>query len=189
MVDRLIRSKSRVRPSHGLRQPRMPSCEPLDVEFVNDRLVPRRARTAIITPCECGIDDRGQHRERCVVATVEREVFFGILDAVSVDLVAPANVPPNRPGVWLEHDFIGIEPVPVLRSVWTVHPVAIQLARQDARDVAVPDEVGLLRQRDASGLARTVGRVEQAQLHFERVLGEDRKVDAGAVPGCAERIG
>ena len=76
MVDRLIRSESRVRASHGLGQPRMPSREPLDVEFVNDRLVPRRARTAIVTPREGGIDDRGQHRERRVVATVEGEVFF-----------------------------------------------------------------------------------------------------------------
>ena len=105
-----------------------------------------------------------------------------------MDLVAPADVPANRLRVRVEHHLVGIEPVPELRVVRTVNPVAVELAGQDAGNVAVPDQVSLLRQRDANGFARAVRRVEQAQLHFECVLGENREVNAGTVPGCAERI-
>src|ERR1700741_4257214 len=109
--------------------------------------MPRRTRATILTPRERRIDDRGQHRERGVVAAVEREGLPRISEAVSMDFVAPAGVPANRLRVRFQHHFVGVEPVPELRGVWTVDPVAVELAWQDAGDIAVPEEVGLLRQR------------------------------------------
>ena len=53
----------------------------------------------------------------------------------------------------------------------------------------MPDHVGLLGQGDAGCLCGRVEGVEQAQLDLGGVLGEQREVDAGPVPGRAERVG
>ena len=52
----------------------------------------------------------------------------------------------------------------------------------------MPDLVGALAQLDALQLVAAAG-VEQAQLDLLGVLGEQREVDALAVPGGAARIG
>src|SRR5207245_2200816 len=59
--------------------------------------------------------------------------------------------------------------------------------RASIGEIAVPDEVGALAQLDALELAPSA-RVEQAELDARRVLREEREVDAGAVPGRAERM-
>ena len=48
--------------------------EALDVQLVDQRLVPRRARRPIVAPGERGIDDRGERRVRRAVAIVEGRV-------------------------------------------------------------------------------------------------------------------
>ncbi len=142
----------------------------------------------VLAPGERGIDDGGEHRKGCVVACVEGEVLFGIAEPVAVNLVAPANVPSDGLGVRLEHNFVGVEPVAALGIVRAVNPVAVQLSGQNTQEIAVPDEVGLLEKRDAGGLAVALRGVEQAELNLGGVLGEDREIHAGTVPGGAERI-
>src|SRR5204863_7503704 len=65
--------------------------------------------------------------------------------------------------------------------------VAVVLARPDSRQIAVPVERRPLGHLDAALLLAVV--VEQAQLHAHRVLGEEREVDAFAVPRRSEREG
>jgi hypothetical protein len=98
-------------------------------------------------------------------------------------------VPPDGLRVGVEDELVRIEAVAALRGEGAVDPVAVQLARVDVRQVAVPDHVGLLGQRDRHRLGLGIERVEQAELDAGRVLREDGEVDADAVPRGAERIG
>ena len=67
--------------------------------------------------------------------------------------------------------------------------IAVELPGAHVGQVAVPHLIGALAQHDLVRLDRVVFAVEQAQLDAGRVLGEDREVDALAVPSCAEWIG
>ena len=71
----------------------------------------------------------------------------------------------------------------------TVHTVAIQLAGPDVGQITVPDHVGLLGQRNHQRLGFRLGRIEQAQLYASRMFGEQREVDADAIPGGTEWVG
>ena len=73
-----------------------------------------------------------------------------------------------------------------LGRVGPVRAQPVELAGPQVGEVAVPDLVGELRQRDAVGLAPALG-VEEAELDPGGVGREDRDVHAGAVPGGAER--
>ena len=188
VTDRLVRAEACIRPTHRFGQPGMPPGKALHVQFVDHRFVPGRAGPAIVAPRERRVDHGGEHRERGVVAAVEREILFRIAEAIPVDLVAPADVAADRLRIRLEHDLVRIEPESARGIVGTVNPVAVELSRQDPGHVSVPDEVGLLRQRDSCRLSGAVRGIEQAEFHLERMLGEDREVDAGSVPCRAERI-
>jgi hypothetical protein len=73
-----------------------------------------------------------------------------------------------------------------LGLVRTMHAIAIDSARPQSRDVHVPHFVGVFGQLDAFEfvLARLV---EQAQLDLRCIGGEEREIDAPAVPCRAER--
>jgi hypothetical protein len=49
------------------------------------------------------------------------------------------------------------------------------------REIAVPNIGSLLRQGNALGLNGRIGRIEKAELHFGRMLGEEGKVYAAAI--------
>ena len=59
---------------------------------------------------------------------------------------------------------------------------AIKLARQDVRQIRVPDLVGILLERDPFRLLFGIGSVKQAKLNFGGVFGIDGEIDTGAVP-------
>ena len=163
--------------------------EALDVELVDDGLVPRRARRGVVAPGEGGVDDGGERGEVRVVAVVEGEVLGRVADPVAEHLVAPLDRAGDGLGVGIEDDLVGVEAVPGGGLVGPVHAVAVELAGLHVGQVGVPDEVGLLGHADACRLARVLPRVEQAELHRGRVLGEEGEVDAQAVPGRPEGIG
>ena len=87
--------------------------EPLHVQLINHGLVPGSARRTIVAPGERRIDDRGQRGIRGTVAVVEREVGLRVVKAISEELIGPAHVAADQLGIGVEHDLVGIEPVPL----------------------------------------------------------------------------
>src|SRR5262245_507646 len=141
MTDRFIGTQSGKGPAHSFRKAGMPSREAFDMQFVDNCFVPWGARLAVVAPCEGRVDDGGQHRKWRVVARIEREILLRVAEAITMNLITPADVPPDRLRVGFEHDLVRVESMPAVGSVEAVNPIAIQLARKNARDVAVPDKV------------------------------------------------
>src|SRR4029453_9646052 len=69
-----------------------------------------------------------------------------------------------------------------------VNPVTIELPGTEARQVDVPDLVGVLRQANAGGSPPAVRSVKQAQFDLGGVLRKEREIHAAAIPGGAERV-
>ena len=107
--------------------------EALDVQLVDDRLVPGGPRRPVVAPGEGRIDDRRQRGIRGTVAVVEGEVGLRVVELVAEQLVGPAHVAADQLGVRVEHDLVGVEPVPLGRIERPVKPVAIKLARRARR--------------------------------------------------------
>ncbi|MFT3847446.1 MAG: hypothetical protein QM739_01850 [Propionivibrio sp.] len=101
--------------------------------------------------------------------------------------VVPAQAATDGLGIRVEQQLVRVEAMALLRAVRAMHPVAVKQAVPFARQVAMPDEIGLLRHGDAFDLASAV-QVEQAELDLGRVLGEEREIDALSVPRRAKRI-
>src|SRR5689334_3605437 len=76
----------------------------------------------------------------------------------------------------------------LLRRIRAAHAIAVQLSGSDLGQIEVPDLVGLFPQGDTRHLLRRVWLVEETQLHAYGIFGEERKIDARAVPRGAERI-
>jgi 2-polyprenyl-6-methoxyphenol hydroxylase-like FAD-dependent oxidoreductase len=57
------------------------------------------------------------------------------------------------------------------------------------RDVGVPDLISALFEPDLADLLAGIALVEEAERHRGGVLAEEGEVDAGPVPGGAERVG
>src|SRR5690606_28756730 len=119
---------------------------------------------------------------------VERQIAAARAVAVAVMRIGPAQLAGERLGVGVEQQLVRVEAVAGARLVGAVDAVAVERAGPNVGQVAVPDLVGMLRQRHAVGLA-LAGRVEQAQLDTAGMGREQGEVDAVAVPGGAERIG
>jgi hypothetical protein len=102
--------------------------------------------------------------------------------------IVPAQVPVEGLGVGVDEQLVVVEPVPAFRIVGAVDPIAIELAGAHIREVAVPDLVRVFRQRHPVGLALAF-RIEEAEFDLLGVRGEQREIDAAAVPGRAKRIG
>src|SRR5206468_8272182 len=77
---------------------------------------------------------------------------------------------------------VRVEPMALGRLVRPVDPVPVELPWAHVGQVDVPDQVGAPLHGNPDRLARVVRSIEQAQLHRTRVFGEDREVDALAVP-------
>lgn len=92
-------------------------------------------------------------------------------------------------GVRIHEQLVGVEAKARRGLERAVHTVAVELTGTEARDIAVPDVPGHLRQRDRLIPVRLVDGVEQAQFDLRRTLGEEREIYAGAIPMCTERIG
>jgi len=163
---------------------RMPSAETIDVQLVDDGLVPRRARCAHAAP----IEGRGYHlalgQLMRIVAPVERQIL-----ALAAGFVAEVRIGPAQPaddglGIRIQQQLVGIETQPVFGLVRAVYAIAVQLARLGFRQIAAPYLVGLLAQPDAREFA-LAGTVEQAQLDLLRVLGKQGEIDPFPVPVSA----
>jgi len=164
----------------------MPLREALDVHLVDHALAPRDARRAIVAPRERGIDHDGLRHPGRAVALVAREIGVAMADRVAEERVAPRHRPGDRVRVRIEEELGGIESVPGRRFERPVHPIPIAETGTRRRKVHVPHLVRALRHRHAT---LAVVFVVETELDAGGVLGEEREVDAGAVPRRAERIG
>jgi hypothetical protein len=164
----------------------MPGGESLDVGLINDGLVPRCAQRAIVPPGERRVDDHALGDVVRAVAVVAGEIVTAA-HGISEDGLVPVHGPVDGSGVRVEQQFGGVEAMPLAGLPRTGDAVAVPLSRTDLRQIDVPDVIRVLNQGDARRLGE-LGPVEQAQLHAGGVLGEEGEVDAGAVPGRAERI-
>ena len=145
-----------------------------------------RCGRAIAPQVKAGSITRHLGMKRRAVALVERQILPWRRRPGSRTARRPsASVAGKRLGVGVEQQLVVVEAVAGLGLVRAVHPIAVELARAHVGQVAVPDLVGVLGQRDARDLA-LAGVVEQAQLDLFRVRREQREVGAGTVPGRAQ---
>ena len=141
---------------------RMALGKALDVQLIDHRVLPWRARRTIVAPAERRIDD--------LAATESR-----------------GNLAADEMRVRIEQILARIEAMAAIGIVRPVYAVGVEKPRARVRQVAMPDEVGALAQLHALDLAPAT-RIEQAELDALGVLGEEREVHSRTVPGGAERM-
>jgi hypothetical protein len=174
--------------AHFGRNMRVQAREALDMQLIDDGLMPGNIGAAVPLPIKAGIDHLALEHAGCAVATAEAQVLPGAADAVTELGIAPGDGADNRLGVGVEQQLVRIEPVPLLRPVRTMDPVAVQLAGTQFGQVGMPDLIGLLAQLEALLFVSSAA-IKQAQLDLIRVLGEQGKIDPFAVPRGAQGIG
>ncbi len=87
----------------------------------------------------------------------------------------------------IEQQFVVVEAVAELGLIRSGNAVAVQRARPQARNVAMPDLIGVFRQRQAFDFALS-RRIEQTHFDFFSVFGKEGEIDPLAVPCRTERI-
>ncbi len=184
VVDGGRRAQAGIGAALLLRDLGMPLGKALDVHFVDDRLVPRRPRRAVVAPVEIRIGHHAAGHEGRAVRSADDQVALAQL--VRVHRLVPAGLAFDRLGVGVEQQLRGIAALPLLGSPGSVHAVGIALAWPDAGQVAVPDVASVLGKLDPLLVAALV---EEAKVDAGGDLGEEREVGAGAVIGGAEWIG
>ncbi len=165
-----------VRPDRG---------HPLHVRLIDDGLGPGMLGRAVVAPGHGGVDHDAFRHDEGGVAAVGRGVAAGGAEAIAEMRVVPADFALQRSRIRVDQQLVRIEAVPVRRIVGPVHAVAVELARPDLGQVAVPDLVGEFGQRDPLGLAPSL-RIEEAELDLLRVGGEDGEIDPASIPGRAK---
>jgi hypothetical protein len=161
--------------------------KPFDVHLVDDGLVPGPLPRPRAAPGEGGVDDLAFWHEGGAVALVERQVLLRIADHVAEQRVVPLQGAMQPLGVGIDQQLVRVEAVAGLRLIGAVDAIAVEPARAQVGQIAVPDLVGELGQDDARGLAPVIV-VEQAELDLLGIRRKQGEVGAGAVPGRAQRI-
>jgi hypothetical protein len=146
--DRLVGGQPGERAPQVLADARMARREALDVQLVDDGLVPGRLQPPVAFPVEGGVDDDAL-RDRCrVVLAVGREVGFLPAQRIREDVGGvPVDGAVDRLRVGVDQELGGVEAVAPRRLVGAVDAVAVALSGADVRQVAVPVEGGALGQR------------------------------------------
>ncbi len=177
-----------VRAAQRWRHVRMLFREAAHVELVDHHVAPRHVGAAILSPSERRIDDLAfRHRVRAV-APIEGQVGALVADGVPEQRVAPAERADEVARVRVEEQLVRIEAQAFLGTIGSVHAIAVQHAGPRLRQIAVPDLVGALGERNPLQFAPPGG-VEDAQVDALGVLGKQSEVHALAVPVGAARVG
>ena len=161
--------------------------EPFHVEFTNHSLVPWNPRRRIRSPGKSGVDDPVLGHPSGIVTPIKRQVLLLVSDAISKVRVAPNQWSLDLFAIGIEQKLVGIETMPLLRSIRAIHTVAVYLAGAHFGQVPVPDHIRLLGKGNAHRLTFPRS-VEQAKLDFFRMLGIEREVDTFAVPSSSQGI-
>ena len=174
--------ESRVRAALIVGDVRMALRKSFDVDFVDDRLVPRRARTAVAGPVELRIRDHRLRHERRGIGVV---LPVRIVEEMSEDGLVPPHLSVHRFAVRIEQQLRRIAAIACARLPRSVHAKSVALTGADVGNVPMPDESGHLRQIDAVLFAVAV---EKAKLDARRDFGEDREIRPRSVVARAQRI-
>src|SRR5258708_3525032 len=102
------------------------------------------------------------------------------------------GVAPNEPSgetlcIRIDQQLVRIEAKAAFRFIRAVHPVAVDMARHDVVEIAVPDVLGPLGERNPFKLAPALA-VEQTKLDFLRICGKQREIGSAPVPTGSERV-
>ena len=106
IVDDRRGGESRVRAAILRRHIGMLHREAAHVHLVDDRVVPRRTRTAVIAPGERRIDHLALRHAQRVVAPVERQIASLTADAIAEVRVGPRQRTDDRFRVGIEHKLV-----------------------------------------------------------------------------------
>ena len=113
VLDRRLGGQPGVAAPQPIGDVRVELGEALDVQLVDDRLVPGGPRRPVVAPGEGRIDHGRQRGIGCTVAVVEGQVGLRVVELVAEQLVGPLHVAADRLGVRVEHHLVGVESVPV----------------------------------------------------------------------------
>ena len=180
-VDDVREREARVGAAEVRRHRRVRLRESLGVDFVEQRLVQRCHRRAVVAPVEVRIDDDRLRHEARAVARAGPAL---VTEAIRVDGLTPADRTGDGLAVRIEQQLLVVAAQALLRRPLAVDAVAVALTRADAGEEHVMDERGLLAHRDARLVP---GRVEETHVDLGRGLAEQREVRAGSVPCGTER--
>src|ERR1700693_1118737 len=144
--------QSRVGAAQIGRYLRMQHREALDVQLINDRLVPRDVQLGIVAPVKKRIDDYALWDEGRAVAIVAAQVPFGMTDRVAEQRIVPAEEPVDRLSIGVDQQLRRIETLPVVRIVRTIDPIAIPQTGLRALQIDMPEAVRLFGNRYSASL-------------------------------------
>src|SRR6185295_4651761 len=154
----------------------------LDVQLVDDGVLPGTPRRRVSRPVELRVDHHAARDERRTI-----QAGHGA-ERVAADVTkhrrVPAQAPLHRPRVGIEQQLVGVAAMPGHGLVGPVHAIAVALPRPDPLEVAMP--VRTLAMRQLQTALGAVG-VEQAQLDALACLGEEAEVGAATVEMSSQR--
>ena len=110
-----------------------------------------------------------------------------MVEAIAEQSIVPDQRPPQPAGIGVEQQLVRIEPVTGIRRIRSMNPIAVKAPRPDAGEIAVPDLVCELRQRDPLLVPAAI--VEEAKLDLRGIRREQGEVRPLPVPGRPQRVG
>src|SRR5262245_12270058 len=156
MIDHRRCRKAAIRTAPSGRHILAKLSQPLDVGFVDDRVLPGDRRSTFFAPCERFVDHHALWNSTSVVPPIEREVGARAAGAIPEMRVTPDEAPCELFGIGIDEQLVRIEAQSALGLIRAMNPVTVELSRHDIVEVAVPDVLCAFWQRDALNLAPTM---------------------------------
>ena len=188
VVDGRLGAQTRIGALQRRRHVRMQHGKTLDVQLVDDGVVPGRARWPVVAPGEGRVDDLALGHARPTVTPVEGQVGVFGAELVAEMGIAPIQIADDGLGVGIKQQLVGVETQSFLGCIASMYAITVQNARPDPGQITVPDMIGLPTQGDAMHLAPALG-IKQTQFHTLGALREQGEVHALPIPGGPQRIG
>ncbi len=157
VVDHGGRGEARVGALERRGQVGMARGEPLHVGLVDHRPMPGHGRRVVTLPVERSVHHHASRREGGAVAPVPLESASTVPGSVPAEGVVPDDAPGDRPGVRIEEELGGVEAMALMGGVGPVGAEGVEVAGPDVGDMAVPDVVGALGQREPAALPIRIG--------------------------------
>ncbi len=125
-------SQAGIRAAQRLGDRRVLLREPLDVGFVDDRVLPGNTQLRIAVPVELRVDHDPFRHAMGVVLLVKRQVERGVIVPISVDRRAPVDRAAQRARIWVYQQLVGVIAQTIDRFVRASGAESISLSGADA---------------------------------------------------------